>query len=441
MSTGEGATTPLSNEAFAAALTRLGVEGPVAIAVSGGRDSMALALLAAQRQKTTGHCAIALIVDHQLRDGSRKEAESAASWCAALGLPAKLLIWDGPKPEAGRQAAARAARYRLLCAACEKAGVSFLLTAHTADDQAETLFMRLARGAGPKGLSAMREEQMIADGAGAPIRLVRPLLAFTRAQTTSLVQQHGQTYVDDPGNDDPAFERIRTRALLAALEEQGLLTRAALLRSAARMQWAARAARRRDEAAFQLLGGCFYRWGGATIEAAFCDRTPSCDLDALFASLIYAVSGEEFPPDAAAAHAVRAQAAAQGAATLGGALVKHWRGRIWFLREPGAVLGRTGKPPRAPAPLPPGARLVWDRRFILQAHNEAPAGAEIAPLGKAGADFYAARLLGPQEALVTSPAVFYDGALYGAPALCARAPFTAHSLATERFQRKIIRFL
>ena len=223
-------------EEFRSRLNALKIEAGFAIAVSGGRDSMALARLAAEYAVKTGNSVLALTVDHGLREESGAEAKRVADWCAAIGLAHKTLIWTGEKPKTGIQEAAREARYGLLVRAAQEAGFDALLTAHSADDQAETIFMRLTRGAGPRGLSAMREVTYIAAGAGERIRLVRPLLRYSRARLTSTVKAYGQRYVDDPSNDDPVYERIRTRALLAALGQQNILTQKSLLRCADRMR-------------------------------------------------------------------------------------------------------------------------------------------------------------------------------------------------------------
>ncbi|MHA7873600.1 MAG: tRNA lysidine(34) synthetase TilS, partial [Hyphococcus sp.] len=216
---------PVSVEEFAACLDDLNVRGAFAIAVSGGRDSMALARLAAVFAARKKVRVLALTVDHGLRPESAQEAEQAAAWCKAAGLTHCILTWEGAKPSSGIQEAARHARYKLLAQAVEEAGLATLLTAHSADDQAETVFMRLARGAGAAGLSGMSATRLIAAGPGAPIRLVRPFLTAPRNRLTAAVEGFRQPYIDDPGNDDPAFERIRARALLAALEQQSILTR------------------------------------------------------------------------------------------------------------------------------------------------------------------------------------------------------------------------
>ena len=431
---------PVDPETFSARLNALAAPRRFALAVSGGRDSMALARLAAAYCKMSGAEAFAFTVDHGLRPEAAAEAAQCAAWCEAAGLPARVLTWDGDKPATGLQAAARAARYRLLAHAAEEAGCAALLTAHSADDQAETVFMRLKRGAGVRGLAAIDAETVIAAGAGAPVRLLRPLLSFSRAALTASVEAMGQDYIDDPSNDDPAFERVRTRALLAALEAQDLMTGAALRQTADRMRAADRRLRAQEAALFRALGGCFYSWGGVSIDRFEPDAAPEAGLAGLGARLIHAASGEAHGAnDQAALQAVRA-AARDGAATLAGTLVRRWRGRLWFLREPGAVLGRTGVAPMAPEAL--DAPLLWDGRFILRPRR---AGLSVAPAGESARGLLgpaAALFEGPPEALFTMPGVYRDGALIGAPALPSTGfdAANAEPLAEERFSGGIIRF-
>ncbi len=398
---------------------------------------MALAHLAADYGRDNGAQIIAYSVDHGLRSEAAAEAAQAGAWCNAIGLTHRILTWGGAKPVTGIQAAARAARYRLLAQAAAEDGCEAVLTAHSADDQAETVFMRLARGAGPHGLAAMDDEILIAAGPGAPVRLLRPLLFLSRARLTAIVKNAGQDFFDDPSNEDPLYERVRMRALLAALEEQNLLTGAALNRTVARLSSAAARLRRQEDDLFTALGGCFYSWGGASLDRLEANLA----LGGLGARLIHAVSGEDYAADEAAAQAAVDGAASDGAATLGGALIKSWKGRLWFLREPGAVLGRTGV-----APMPPKAvasALLWDGRFILK-RLEGARSATVAPIGKdhsalgPGAEGFS----GPGEAISTSPGIYQRCALTGAPALpfMVSGGIQAEALVKERFSGGIVRY-
>ena len=189
--------------ALASPDTRLG------IAVSGGPDSLALLLLAAGARPGEVEAAT---VDHRLRPGSERDAETVAKICAGLGVPHRTLSarWPAP-PTANVQALARIERYALLTAWAREQGLAAVATGHQADDQAETLLMRLARGSGVAGLGGTRPSRLLAPG----IRLVRPLLRWRRAELAVLLAEAGIDAVDDPANRDPRHDRSRMRAWLA----------------------------------------------------------------------------------------------------------------------------------------------------------------------------------------------------------------------------------
>lgn len=187
------------------------------LAVSGGPDSLALACAATQwRARCPGPPLAAAIVDHALREGSREEAEAAAAQCRALGLPTRILTWEGPKPLAGVQNRAREARYALLARAARDCGADVVMTAHHADDQAETILLRLLAGSGPAGLAGMAASSR-RDG----LEIARPFLAFAKARLLAYVAQRGLSAAHDPSNADPRHARARLRALAPALAREG----------------------------------------------------------------------------------------------------------------------------------------------------------------------------------------------------------------------------
>lgn len=212
------------------------------VAVSGGPDSMGLLALA--RAARPGRV-LAATVDHQLRDGSAAEVAQVAAACRMLGVPHAALVPDAPIAGASPQAQAREARYALLLrwAAAQDSG--FLLTAHHADDQAETLLMRLNRGSGVAGLSAIRPARWQDD-----VLIVRPVLGWRRKELSAVALDAGLPVTDDPTNTDPRHDRTRMRALLAATPElnpaalaasAGYLAEAeAVIRRAAELLWSER---------------------------------------------------------------------------------------------------------------------------------------------------------------------------------------------------------
>jgi tRNA(Ile)-lysidine synthase len=183
----------------------------LAVAVSGGRDSLALALLAHDWAVALEGRIVGLIVDHGLRAQSADEAAKTRALLERHGIAAEILRWRGAKPATGLQEAARQARYRLLLAACRRRGILHLLVAHQADDQAETVVMRAARGSGPDGLAGMANlvEQRHA-------RVLRPFLLIPRARLTATLEARAVPWLDDPSNLDSRFERVRLRKAGAA---------------------------------------------------------------------------------------------------------------------------------------------------------------------------------------------------------------------------------
>lgn len=192
-----------------------GARGIVA-AVSGGPDSVALLHLIA-RWRPSGLPLTVATVDHGLRAESGEEAALVARLSNALGLTHHILPWTGAKPAHGLQEAAREARYALLTSLARTCGASHLVTAHTLDDQAETVLMRLSRGSGLAGLAGMRP---VVERNG--LLHVRPLLAWPKSALVALCQREGWPFVEDPSNRDERYARARWRRLMPALAAEGL---------------------------------------------------------------------------------------------------------------------------------------------------------------------------------------------------------------------------
>lgn len=210
----DGSSLPLTVEAVRAAIARVAAPSgldiervPFAVAVSGGADSLALALLAAEAfpGRVTG-----VTVDHGLRPESAAEAVQVRGWLGLHRVPHATVRWEGEKPSGNLQATARLARYRLLAAWCRANGVPVLLSAHHQDDVAETLLQRLSRGSGLAGLAAMPALRRLDEG----VWLARPLLDVPRARLRATLVARGQAWVEDPSNGDDRFDRARARRWL-----------------------------------------------------------------------------------------------------------------------------------------------------------------------------------------------------------------------------------
>jgi len=195
---------------------------PGAVAVSGGGDSIALLQLIARWTKQTKKTApLALVVDHGLRPESTKQARGAVKAAQALGLEAMVLRWRDPA-RSGIEAAAREARYRLMGDALRKKNLATLYLGHTEDDQAETFLLRLARGSGLDGLSAMRALAPWPLPDFPHLSLARPLLGFRREELRAWLKTKKLDWLEDPMNADPRFDRVKIRRLAPALAEAGL---------------------------------------------------------------------------------------------------------------------------------------------------------------------------------------------------------------------------
>jgi tRNA(Ile)-lysidine synthase len=192
------------------------------LAVSGGPDSTALMWLAARWRDSlkVKPKLVAVTVDHGLRPEAKAEAEAVAKLARKLKITHRTVRWTGKKPATGLQQAARAARYRLLAQAARKAGAAHILTAHTLDDQAETVLIRMSRGSGLTGLAAMaRVSALPIEG---EIALVRPLLDMPKARLIATLRAAQVPFAEDRSNRDPRFTRARLRVLMPELAQEGM---------------------------------------------------------------------------------------------------------------------------------------------------------------------------------------------------------------------------
>lgn len=402
-------------------------EAGVALAVSGGSDSTALMVLVADwlaQNRLSPSRALVLTVDHGLRPGSAAEASAVADHAKALGLPHATLAWTDPKPQTGLQATAREARYRLIAACMRERGLTRLLTAHTADDQAETLLMRLARGSGLDGLSAMAP---VSVNAAHGLTILRPLLAVPKARLQATLRQRGIGWFEDPSNQSPAFERVRLRAARGRLEALGL-TNERLALSARRLA--------RARAVVEQAAAAFWDPAAGHVHADQCGyfriaapalRTAPLEIAVrVLARAIAAAGGSSAPVPLAGvegiAEALQEDKPGATAWTLARAAISATSDYVFVVREP-------GREPLPRLPLAAGTRALWDGRFRVTAGPALEAGLELAALGAEGARearqaLPAAREV-PLQALAALPAVWRGPVLIGVPGLPFWLPGTA----------------
>ncbi len=393
--------------------------GLLAVAVSGGADSTALLLLLHDwtRRADAAPRLVVLTVDHGLRAEAAAECARVADLAARLGLEAEILAADpGAFSGTGLQDAARRERHRLFAQALARRGATDLALAHHRDDQAETFLMRLSRGSGLRGLSAMAPRRRV----GA-LTLHRPLLGVPRSRLRASLLARGEPWCEDPSNASPRFLRARLRALMPALAEVGI-DAATLAATAVRL---ARASVAVDDA-LARLDAAAVRWhdGAFSIDRAAFRAAPREVASRLLADLVRDMSGAPYGPRAAPVdevmdelHAVDAPASVRRPLrrTLAGVVVDARRERIWLHLE----AGRGGF---RPVPVTADGRVRFSGGLDVVVEGLGAAGAEgavLEALGRVGrGDVEAAGLslpgpAGVREALVVLRAA--DGRLLAAP--------------------------
>jgi tRNA(Ile)-lysidine synthase len=349
-----------------------------------------------------------LTVDHGLRAGSAVEARKVRAWSEALGVRHEVLLWNGTKPSTGIQAAARKARYDLMSGWCRNAGVNWLLTGHTLDDQAETVLMRLSRTASFESLAGIA-----AQGNWGPVRLLRPLLDVRRETLRDRLRAIGQAWVDDPSNDNDLFERVRIRKILPVLNEAGLPPEqlAALAKECA--------------AVSDMVGRLAWDWLQSSLqerEQGYCTfHGPSYLMLPLpvqimvLRNIVEAYGGGQSPERAELERLAAWMISGNPARTLAGALFCRKRRYFLVAREAARI---------NPAPVEIGqtGSVVWDRRFQVYA----PPGSVVVP-ARAVPD-HESRYLLPVEVRQTEPVVRLPDNAYTPVAYHREAPAYAEFL-------------
>ncbi len=368
--------TGFANALFANALSacKIKPEHKLAIAFSGGGDSMALLALAANWVSNTKQIH-AFIIDHDLRHGSQSEAKRALSRAETLGVRAQILQchWPDNRPKTAIQEKARIARYRLLAEACDKLGVENLplLLGHTFDDQLETVYMRRG-GKDWRGLAGMA---LCAPLPVVPsiynIKAVRPLLGFRRKQLRKWNKRQGLKWIEDPSNENTDFTRIRARQ---TLQERPELKPVLMAQNQAAKEVLAAEKLVLKELIEQNVKA--HLWGGLELSEPFLQSRVGQISEALRYILAAFWTATNITPSQRLRLASKLKTTDFKGATLGGVHFVPASRRVLCVRDLGVLTGRHQKPALADMMIKSGRLLVWDKRFILKS----TAGGLIKPL-------------------------------------------------------------
>lgn len=383
---------------FAAAMERL-LAGHrperLAVAVSGGGDSLALLGLACDWAEEN-HCRIhALTVDHGLRPEAGDEALLVAREAMRMGAQHDTLYWTGWDGKGNLQAAARDARYGLMREFCTREGIGAILLGHTQDDQAETVLMRLARGSGVDGLSAMPEGRFGRDD------ILRPVLGESRADLRIWLTRQGMRWFEDPTNDDPRYDRVRARRLLTQLATFGIdatrLADTAASMARARVALLARARDVADRIVTDRQGLLIYDQAGL-------ERTEEETRLRLVSHGLACLSGAPYKPRLASLSATLDRALEGQGGTLQGCRLIPSRDGLILVREFKAV---------ADLSAPADGQTLWDGRWRVLA--PAHPAATIRALGEHGLAQWDRPTGLPHAALLSWPGVWQGDLLLAVP--------------------------
>jgi tRNA(Ile)-lysidine synthase len=347
---------PLGLAEFAWRLERLAAfeRNPfVAVAVSGGPDSLALTILADRWARRRGGRICALSVDHGLRAESAAELRTLGGWLAARAIRHEVLVWCGEKPASRIQERARAARYRLLQGWCRRQGCLHLLTGHHRDDQIETFYLRRGAGSGPDGLAAMAAVRET----GA-CRILRPLLEVPKERLVATLAAEKQPFLTDPSNRNPVFARARLRL---GSPPAGDWQAVDMVRRLGRE----RAARECDRDALLARAVVLHPAGFAVLDPDQLMQAPVGLGRRALSALVGALGGCSYPPRGRGVARLwqTLTGEARGGHVLAGVRLVRWRQRFLVLRELAAA---------AAEPVEPGATVHWDGRFRVSSPAAAP---------------------------------------------------------------------
>jgi tRNA(Ile)-lysidine synthase len=347
-------------------------QSKVAIAVSGGADSMALVLLAKQWADANKSQIVALTVDHCLRPESAAEAVLVHKWLKGRKIEHHILQWQDHKKTSNIQSEARQARYKLMTDFCKKNNITILLVAHNKEDQAETVLLRIMRGSGVDGLAGMAAETEISD-----IKVLRPLLATPKKYLREFLNEQGQEWVEDPSNQNPKYERVKIRQFIESSADSSLLIDR-LFDTAKNMQ-------RSRSYIETMVAKDFAETAEIKPEGyAIISRKKFLNLHSeaayrILAKLIKNIGGDYYKPRFEKLEKLYAQILSNpslSGVTLGGCNIYSYKNNLNIIREISAV--------EANINIEQFCEIIWDNRFKCQLADTQFSDLKIGALGQNG---------------------------------------------------------
>jgi tRNA(Ile)-lysidine synthase len=376
----------------------------VAVAVSGGGDSMSLALLAHEWANSCGGSLVALTVDHGLRAESANEAAQVKNWLYNYNIPQITLKWRGPYPSSGLQAAARKARYQLMMDYCSQNEILHLLIGHHREDQAETVMIRNESNSGPHGLAGMASVRELPE-----IRLLRPLLDLSRSRLIHTLTNIGQSWIKDPSNENIKMARARLRL------KGGFLTHV----EAMKISDINAKKRVSDENATSYLSARALRFhpeGFITLYRNVIRSEDNEVVERLLSRIIMSVAGRQYPPRSMKIRRLLDLIISNNNVkgyTLGGCRLLMKKDLIYVFREESGV---------GPSiQLTAGVRLLWDNRFSVLLKKNQSIATNVGPLTALGwnklikLNKNLKKISIPYEARIVLPAIWGDDDLLAVP--------------------------
>lgn len=361
-------------ESFAKSVAELTINGDIAIAVSGGADSMALTLLANEWAKKNNCKITALTVNHAIRKESKSEAEQVSKWLQQKNIEHHILKWQGGNKTSNIQSNARDARYRLMTDFCKSNNIPNLLVAHNKEDQAENVLLRLMRGSGVDGLCGMKNKTNIGK-----IDIYRPLLNTAKAELRKFIKQQKQQWIEDPSNKDDKYARSRVRKFIESNDDSRLLIN--------RLIDTAENITRSKSYIDEKIADDFAYVSQIMPEGyAILDADALCNLHIeaqykILSKLIKNIGGSYYKPRFEKIITLHKNILNGTDATLGGCNVfkskkKNDSGKIYITREVSSI--------PCPLDVKSNSEIIWDERFCCNIGNLGIDNLRVGALGKEG---------------------------------------------------------